>query len=411
MDDNKSFKIGKNEVMTAYRLVKENRGAAGVDGVSLSEFEENLKDNLYKIWNRMSSGSYFPPPVKAVDIPKKNGGTRTLGVPTVADRIAQTVVKQRIEPLLEPLFHPDSYGYRPNKSALDAVGKARERCWKYDYVVEFDIKGLFDNISHELLMKAVETHVGEPWILLYIRRWLTAPFQKADGTIVARTAGTPQGGVVSPILANLFMHYAFDMWMVREHAGDPFERYADDAVIHCPTLGEAGNVLATLDARFREVGLELHPDKTRIVYCKDAKRKGEYDNTSFDFLGYTFKSMYVKGNYKMFDGFVPSAGKKAQKAFRDKIKRMKLHRKTTLTLNELAREINPTVRGWLNYYTAFQRSAVAYTMRCLNDRLIRWAMRKFKSLKGKFLRARDLLRMVAVKDPKMFAHWDAGWTI
>jgi RNA-directed DNA polymerase len=248
----------------------------------------------------MSSGSYFPPAVKAVAIPKKNGGERILGIPTVADRVAQVVVKMVLEPVLEPIFLPDSYGYRPAKSALDAVEITRKRCWKYDWVLEFDIKGLFDNIDHALLLRALEKHTDCKWVMLYTRRWLTAPLQRADGTLVERTKGTPQGGVVSPVLANLFLHYVFDVWMTRTFPGVPWCRYADDGLVHCKTEAEALAIKVALQARLVECGLEMHPEKTHIAYCKDANRKGEYPNTKFDFLGYTFGT-FQEGWYQRFD--------------------------------------------------------------------------------------------------------------
>ena len=284
----KPFNIDKKLVYDAYKAVKANAGAAGVDGQSLEMFDKDLMRNLYKIWNRMSSGSYFPPPVRAVPIPKKTGGQRILGVPTVADRVAQMVVKKIVEREVEPIFLPDSYGYRPNKSAIDAIGVTRKRCWQYDFVLEFDIRGLFDNIDHTLLLRAVRKHVKCKWSLLYIERWLTAPMEMEDGTRIERSKGTPQGGVVSPVLANLFLHYAFDAWMSREYPDLPWCRYADDGLVHCRTEAEAAAVKAKLAARFAECHLEMHPDKTKIVYCKDAKRKGKYPNTRFDFLGYCF---------------------------------------------------------------------------------------------------------------------------
>jgi group II intron reverse transcriptase/maturase len=280
--------IDKRRVYEAYKAVKSNKGGAGVDGQTIEAFEANLKGNLYRIWNRMSSGSYFPPPVRAVSIPKKNGGERILGVPTVGDRIAQMVVKQFIEPDLDPIFLEDSYGYRPGKSALDAVGVTRKRCWKYDWVVEFDIKGLFDNISHELLLKAVRRHIQCKWALIYIERWLKASMVK-DGERIERHRGTPQGGVVSPILANLFLHYAFDLWMEREHRDLPWCRYADDGLVHCRSEQEAEALRAKLQARLAECQLELHPTKTKIVYCRDSNRNGAYPNVMFDFLGYCFR--------------------------------------------------------------------------------------------------------------------------
>ena len=272
----KPFRIAKREVWEAFKRVKANQGAAGVDGQSIAEFEANLSANLYKLWNRLSSGSYFPPPVRRVDIPKASGGTRPLGIPTVADRIAQEVVRRALEPILEPAFHVDSYGYRAGKSAIDAVAKARERCWRSNWVLDLDIKAFFDSIDWELMLKAVCHHTDCPWVLLYIERWLKAPVQMEDGSIVARMTGTPQGGVISPLLANLFLHHAFDMWMAREFPAIPFERYADDAICHCRSEAEARVLQDALNARLAECKLTLHPEKTRIVYCKDVGRRGDY---------------------------------------------------------------------------------------------------------------------------------------
>ena len=285
----KPFEIDKRVVLYAWRCVKENKGAAGVDKQSLADFEANLENNLYKLWNRMSSGSYFPPPVKAVKIPKKTGGKRVLGIPTVADRVAQMVVKLAFEPQVELHFLPDSYGYRPNRSALDAVGITRRRCWKYNWVLEFDIKGLFDHIPHDLLLKAVHEHTKNPWVLLYIKRWLTAPQQLEDGRTEARDKGTPQGGVISPLLANLFLHYVFDKWMQKHYPSMVWCRYTYDGLVHCSSETESKQLLIALQRRFQACGLELHPQKTKIVYCKDGKRKGNHENTTFDFLGYTFR--------------------------------------------------------------------------------------------------------------------------
>jgi RNA-directed DNA polymerase len=283
----KPFDIPKSLIWETYQHVKANGGAAGIDQETIERFEERLGDKLYKLWNRMCSGSYFPPPVKAVPIPKKAGGVRVLGVPTVADRVAQTVVKFWLEPNLDPLFHADSYGYRPGRSAHDAIAVTKRRCWEYDWVVEFDIKSLFDNIDHDLLMRAVRKHCQTPWALLYVERWLKAPMQTMDGEVRARERGTPQGGVVSPLLANLFLHYAFDLWVDRTLPSVRFCRYADDAVIHCKSHAQAQFVLRRIDERFRQCGLELHPDKTLIVYCKDINRQQDYPDIQFTFLGYT----------------------------------------------------------------------------------------------------------------------------
>jgi RNA-directed DNA polymerase len=295
LDKAKPWSIQKLYVWDAYKRVKANRGAAGVDDQTIEEFERDLANNLYKLWNRMSSGSYFPPPVKRVNIEKRGGGSRPLGIPTVSDRIAQAVVKGYLEPELERHFHPDSYGYRPGKSALDAVGVARERCWRYAWVLDLDIKSYFDTISHELLLRAVRKHTDCPWVLLYIERWLKAPVQLDDGTLEPRERGTPQGSVISPLLSNLFLHYTFDRWMVRNHRDIPFERFADDALCHCVSESQAKSLKEELEKRFAECGLQLHPEKTKIVYCKDDDRRGNSKNESFDFLGYSFRARSVSG--------------------------------------------------------------------------------------------------------------------
>jgi group II intron reverse transcriptase/maturase len=276
--DAKPYDIPKQLVWDAYQRVKANRGAAGVDGVSLAAFEKDLKGNLYKIWNRMSSGSYIPPPVRLVEIEKDGGGTRPLGIPTVADRVAQTVAKMVLEPRVEPIFHRDSYGYRPGRSALDAIGVARKRCWEFDWIIDLDIKAFFESIPHDLIEKAVAHHTDLAWVQLYVGRWLRAPIERSDGTLLERTKGTPQGGVASPLLANLFLHYAFDAWMRRTFPDIPFERFADDAIVHCRSEKQARFVLDAIRTRLSECGLDLHPTKTKIVYCQDDDRRGTYES-------------------------------------------------------------------------------------------------------------------------------------
>jgi group II intron reverse transcriptase/maturase len=343
----KPFNISKHLVVRAYKLVKANAGSAGVDEQSLTDFEGKLKDNLYKLWNRLSSGSYFPPPVKAVAILKKSGSQRILGIPTVSDRIAQMVVKLVLEPELEPHFLEDSYGYRPNKSALEAIGITRQRCWQYGWLLEFDIKGLFDNIPHSLLMKAVHHHTQCNWVVLYIERWLKAPIQYSDRRIEERNQGTPQGGVISPLLSNLYLHYVFDKWMQRQHVEKPWCRYADDGLVHCKTRIEAETLLEELKQRFAECGLELHSDKTRIVCC-NVKDK-QYPTKSFDFLGYTFRPRLVTNqqNNTLFIGFTPAVSKTAVKAMRQETKRCKWHLRSELSLEEIAQSYNPVLKGWL----------------------------------------------------------------
>jgi RNA-directed DNA polymerase len=406
----KPFAVSKQLVMDAFKAVKANAGSAGVDRQSIEDFEKDLKDNLYKVWNRMSSGTYFPPPVKAVAIPKKSGGERILGIPTVADRIAQTVVKAIFEPVVERVFLPDSYGYRPSKSAIDAIGVTRERCWQYDWVLEWDIKGLFDNISHELLLKAVKKHTECRWVVLYIERWLKAPLQLADGTLVDRTKGTPQGGVVSPCLANLFLHYAFDVWMTRTFPEAPWCRYADDGLVHCRSEQEAHAIKAALTVRLEECGLTLHPDKTSIIYCKDSRRKGKYPSTSFDFLGYTFRTRTVKNPKRgnLFVGFTPAVSPMALKSMRQMTRKRNLRNRTDLSLTAISRMYNPVLRGWVEYYGKYTPSAMQPVWRHFNTTLVAWAMRKYRRLDGHKIRAGKFIERIAVRQPHLFIHWQRG---
>jgi RNA-directed DNA polymerase len=408
----KPFKIDKKQVYEAYKAVKSKAGGAGVDGQTIEQFEADLKSNLYKIWNRMSSGSYFPPPVRAVSIPKKTGGERILGVPTVADRVAQMVVKQVIEPNLDPVFLPDSYAYRPQKSALDAVGVTRKRCWKYDWVVEFDIKGLFDNIDHTLLLRAIRKHVTCKWALLYIERWLIAPMMQEDGVKVERSRGTPQGGVVSPILSNAFLHYAFDLWMTRTFPTLPWCRYADDGLVHCRTERQAMAVIAALQLRLAECHLELHPTKTKIVYCKDGARKGTYPNVKFDFLGYGFRPRLVMSSRdnKLFCGFNPAASVSALKAMRATIREMNIRNQTQLSLGDIAQRLNPILRGWIEYYGRYARSGMDPVLRYVNQTLLAWAMRKFKRFAERKIRASQFLQTFSREHADLFVHWQLGYT-
>jgi len=402
----KSFDISKQAVWESYLKVKSNQGAAGVDQQSIAMFEEDLKDNLYKIWNRMSSGSYFPPPVLRVEIPKGDGKVRKLGIPTVADRIAQMVVKNHIEPELEAIFHPDSYGYRPKRSAKQALAQARQRCWKHDWVVDMDIKGFFDNIPHDLMIRAVSKHTEDQWVLLYVERWLKAPVQLMDGEIEERTQGTPQGGVISPLLANLFLHYAFDYWMQSNHPQNPFERYADDIVAHCKTEAEAVKLKSEIAERMEQCGLELHPEKTKIVYCKDTKRTGDYPNQSFDFLSYSFRPRFTRNRYgRYFVNFSPAISQKAKKAIFAEIRRWGLHRRSDLSIREIAGRMNPVVRGWIQYYGAFFKSKLLYLVYHLDGLLYRWVIKKYKKQGGNFKRADDWLKRIRSAFPNYFAHW------
>jgi RNA-directed DNA polymerase len=409
LDVAKPFTIPKELVWQAFQEVKSKEGAAGVDGESLELFEFDLKNNLYRIWNRMSSGSYFPPAVKAVPIPKKSGGTRILGVPTVSDRIAQTVVKLTLEPMLEPVFDEDSFGYRPGKSAHDAIAVTRKRCWHYDWVVEFDIRGLFDNIDHDLLMKALRRHCRCRWVLLYVERWLKAPLQRQDGSLVERCQGTPQGGVVSPLLANLFLHYAFDVWVRREQPGVPFCRYADDGLLHCKSLRQAEYVMRRISDRFLQCGLEIHPDKSSIVYCKDVHRTEEYSRISFDFLGYTFRPRRcVDKRGRVHPNYLPAISRSSRKEINRCVRSWHIQLKNEKTLSDLSRMFNPILRGWYAYYGRFYSSALRRLWRSLNWYLVCWVRRKYRRYSRHKRRAREFLDRLARANPHLFVHWQLG---
>jgi RNA-directed DNA polymerase len=413
----KPFEISKWAVWEAYRRVKANKGAAGVDEQSITEFEEDLHGNLYKLWNRLSSGSYSPPPVRAVEILKRDGSPRRLGVPTIAVRIAQTVVAGYLELGVEPHFHPDSYGYRPGRSALDAVGVCRERCWRRDWVLDLDIRSFVDSVPHDLVLKAVAHHTDLRFVLLYVERWLKAPLQLDDGSLVERYRGTPQGSAISPLLANMFLHYAFDLWMAREHPGVRFERYCDDVIVHARSEREARQLRDAIASRLAECGLELSEQKTRIVYCKDANRHGSHEHESFDFLGYTFRPRLSKSRHgKQFVNFSPAVSGEAGKRIGREIRRWRLHRWSDKTLTDLARSINAIVRGWTNYYGRFYRSALVRLLRRINEYLVRWAIWKYKRLRRSPAKARRFLADVARRQPVLFAHWrfgvrPDGWTM
>ncbi len=411
MPKDKPFCISKWAVLAAWHRVRANQGAAGVDDVSVKAFEQKLKPNLYRIWNRMSSGSYVPPPVRRIMIPKADGKERPLGIPTVGDRVAQMVVKMHLEPIVEPLFHADSYGYRPGKSALDAVGICRQRCWRYDWVLDLDIKGFFDNIDHSLMMHAVRKHTDCPWVLLYIERWLKAPAETDDGVRVPRDRGTPQGGVASPLLANIFLHHVFDMWLAREYPGCPFERYADDVVLHCRSQTEALKVKLAVEERLRQCQLEAHPEKTRIVYCQDSNRLRDHPLHQFTFLGYGFRPRRARNqrNGVYFTSFVPAIGRKAMQEIVRTVRGWGLHEASDKELEDFSRMFDKHIRGWVNYFSRYYPSALRRTFDCINRRLVRWAMKKYKRFRGRQRAATQWLRRIAREQPTLFAHWRLGF--
>lgn len=410
----KPYSISRELVDAAYRRVKANRGSSGVDGVTLEAFEKHLEGNLYTVWNRMSSGSYQPPAVRLVEIAKADGGVRPLGIPTVADRIAQTVVAMTLEPVLEPVFHPDSYGYRPNRSAHDAIAVTRQRCWTHPWVIDLDIKGFFDSLSHELVERAIAHHTELGWVRLYVGRWLRAPLQQTDGTLTVRTQGTPQGGVISPLLANVFLHYAFDMWMSRDYPGNPFARYADDLVVHCKTERQARSLLTAIADRLSSCGLTLHPGKTRIVYCGDGRGPPPQDpgrkyERTFDFLGYTFRLREV-GNTsgrtkRVRSSFLPAMSRKGAERVR-RVTRGWFHAfPPTTSLDAIARAINSTVRGWFRYYGAFYASECRRILQYINQCLTLWGRQKYGTKFRRRGQARRWLQGVYRRQPNLFAHW------
>jgi len=404
----KPFSISKQVVWEAWQKVKANQGAAGVDKESIADFEKKLKNNLYRIWNRMSSGTYFPPPVLMVNIPKATGGERTLGIPTVGDRVAQMVAKMYLEPVVEPQFHENSYGYRPKKSAIEAVEQARQRCWRNDWVVDMDVKSFFDRIDHTLMMHAVRKHTESKWLLLYIERWLKVSAIERDGRQLERKSGTPQGGVASPLLANIFLHHVFDSWMAKEYPRVPFERYADDIVVHCRTHKQAVFILSQIKHRLERCKLQLNTEKTKIVYCRDSNRIESHEHQSFDFLGFTFRPRCaMNGGGEHFVSFSPAISGRASKEIVLEIRKWHIHSMSDKNIDDLSRMYNPVVRGWVNYYGQFYKSALYSVFKALNNRLIRWVRKKYKRYKYQ-RKATRWLRRLARREPKLFAHWQCG---
>ena len=400
-------------VWEAYKKVRANKGSAGVDSVSMEEFDANRSKYLYKLWNRMASGSYFPPPVKEVEIYKKDGKPRKLGIPTISDRVGQMVIKMYIEPRLEKVFSPNSYGYRPKKNAHQALGSVRKNCWKTDWVIDIDIKGFFDNINHQKLMLAVEKHVPEQWVRLYIKRWLNMPVLTKSGKLVEKQGkGTPQGGVISPLLANLFLHYTLDKWLEKTDKTVKFARYADDVILHCHSKAHAEQTLNALNERMATCGLELHPDKTKIVYCRDFRRKGNYPEVKFDFLGYSFQPRTAKSRKtgKLFLGYDCAISISSRKRIADKLENLKIESQGFKSIVGIAQYLNPMIRGWVNYYGKFRGYEMSRVFRLLRNRVIRWARKRYKRYRTSLNRTFRWLDRVREQYPYLFYHWKLGFS-
>ena len=411
-NETKSIPVSKEQVWLAYKKVKANQGSAGVDQISMEEFDAQRSKHLYKLWNRLASGSYFPPPVKEVEIPKKDGKVRKLGIPTIGDRVAQMVVKEYLEARFEKIFSPNSYGYRPEKSAHQALEKVRQNCRKTDWVIDLDIKGFFDNIDHERLMLAVQKHVPEKWCLLYIQRWLTMPVQTKSGELIQKQGkGTPQGGVISPLLANLFLHYAMDKWLEQNHPNVEYVRYADDAILHCKTKTEAEQTLAALDERMKACGLELHPEKTKQVYCRDYHRQDTYETVKFDFLGYSFQPRSTKSKQtgKLFLGFDCAISISSKKRIADKLEDLKIDRLNFKSIVGVALYLEPFIRGWINYYGKYRITELKPVFLLLRQRLVWWARKRYKRYKTNMVKAYRWLDRVQKQFPNLFYQWRYGF--
>ena len=399
-------------IWSAYKQVRSNQGGAGIDEIDMADYDANRSNHLYKLWNRMASGSYFPPPVKEVEVTKKDGGIRKLGVPTISDRIGQMVVKEYLEPRFEKLFSPHSYAYRPDKSAHQALESVRNNCRKSDWVIDLDIKGFFDSIDHGKLLKAVEKHVREKWCIMYIKRWLQMPIQTKSGELVQRNGrGTPQGGVISPLLSNLFLHYVMDKWLEQTHSTVKYVRYADDAILHCKSKVQADYVLRNLGKRMQDCGLELHPEKTKIVYCKDYRRQGTYENVKFDFLGYSFqpRSTATRGKGKLFLGFDCAISISSKKQIVDKMRTLGIPKLTHNSIVGVAQFLEPYIRGWINYYGKFRISMLNPIFQLLNRKLVQWARKRYKRYKTSINRAYDWLKRIRMQFPTLFYQWRLGF--
>jgi len=412
-NETKTIPISKEQVWSAWKKVKSNSGSYGIDNVSIEQIKP--AKHLYKVWNRLASGSYFPPAVREKGIPKADGKIRYLGIPTVCDRVAQLVIREELEQILEPKFSKNSFAYRPNKSAHQALEQCKLNCQRFKWAIDLDIKGFFDNIDWGLMIRALRHFTKTEYHIMYVKRWLKAPVQKENGEIQQRTKGTPQGGVISPLLANLFLHVSFDKWFEKRFPELTFERYADDIIVHCHSEKQANYVLDTIRKRMTECKLELHPDKTKIIYCErnyKEKLPTKPEHVSFDFLGFTFRPRKVKTpRGKFITGFRPGISKKSRKKIWQTLREMKLHRIVGTTIDKIGfiNNLNLKIRGWINYYGVYRLSDLRAVFRVLNNRLLKWVQNKYKRFRNQTTKARQWLRNIAKCFPNLFEHWKFGW--
>ena len=399
------------QVVDAYQKVKRGGKAAGIDGESWKDFDKKLQDNLYVIWNRLASGSYYPSAVREVEILKKDGKPRKLGIPTLRDRIAQEVVRKYMEQHIDQHFHTNSYGYRPLKSAKQAIEAVRKNCKERDWVIDLDISKFFDEIRHELMLKAVEHLIEEKWVSMYVKRWLEMKIVNKAGEERARGGiGTPQGGVISPLLANLYLHYALDKWLEKNHSENDFVRYADDMVIHCKSKEEAESLLQAIKARLSAVALRLNEQKTRIVYCKDYRRTESHKEEQFGFLGFSYrarKSQSKHNRHKSYMAFTAEISKDNQKKITAAIKTIVNWQNTEQEISAIAEKLNNRLRGWINYFGLYGKGELRKTMMRLEKRLLKWTKKKYKETATR--EAIKKLTVIRKENPRMFYHWEKGY--
>ena len=393
------------QVVDAYRKVKTGGKASGIDEETWEEFNKHPEKNLYVIWNRLSSGSYHPQAVREVEIPKKDGKTRKLGIPTLRDRIAQQVVKDYMETRIDSKFHENSYGYRPMKSAHQAIEQTRQNCHHYDWVIDLDISKFFDEIDHELMLKAVGHLFEEKWVMMYVERWLKMPVMTKEGILEQKQGkGTPQGGVISPLLSNLYLHYTLDLWLSKNYRHVSFVRYADDVVIHCSSKEEAEQLLESVIQRLAETKLRINIAKTKITYCKDYRRKEKQKEVKFEFLGFSFqpRPRQSKFNTTTFLAFSAEISQSNQKRIRDAIKGKLNWKNTTLQIEDIAQSLNAQLRGWISYYGKYSKRRLRETLSTIDKKIIKWLKEKHKT---GYRKAVSKLSMIRQEDPLLFYHW------